>query len=189
MRQRILAVAGRLFAERGYAGTSVRDIAEQLGISNPSLYHHFPSKADLFDELLRAPLDRVQQAAVRAAELQGHDRFRVLIVGMLEAIEVHDGVAITVLDPRSSVAGARRTLAEAAVPDVVTLLAEAGDAGDAGDTASWQLRVAMAVAAVEAAVRVVMAASADGSDFVTRLRDQRAEIVDAALRLLDPAAG
>jgi AcrR family transcriptional regulator len=186
MRQRILAVAGRLFAERGYGGTSVRDIAEQLGISNPSLYHHFPSKADLLDELLRAPLDRVQQAAARAAELEGGERFRVLIEGMLEALEVHDGVAITTLDQRSSIAGARRTLAEAAIPDVVTLLAGATDDGDAG---SRQLRVTMAVAAVEAAVRLLMTAPADGSDFVTRLRAQRAEIVDAALRLLDPSTG
>jgi AcrR family transcriptional regulator len=186
MRQRIIAVAGRLFAERGYESTSVRDIAEQLGISNPSLYHHFASKADLLDELLRQPLDRVAQAAATAAGLEGRDRFRVLIEGMLEALEVHGGVAVTVLDPRSGIVGARRALAEAAVPDVVALLTEAGDAGD---VESRQIRVMMAVAAVEAAVRHLMAAQAGSDDFVTRLRARRSEIVDAALRLLDPPSG
>lgn len=187
MRERILDVAGRLFAERGYGGTSVRDIAEQLGISNPSIYHHFGSKAELLEELLRGPLDLVQQAAVHAEGLDGRERFRVLIEAMLEALEVHDGVAITVLDVRgSAVLAARRTLAEAAVPDITLLL---GEPGGGTDAESWQLRVTMAVAAVEAAVRRVMGAAAlGGPDFVTRLRDQRTEIVDAALRLLDPPA-
>ena len=92
MRERILAVAGRLFAERGFGDTSVQDIASELGISN--LFHyHFPSKADLLDELLREPLARVQQAVQCAEKQEGRDRLPVIIDGMLEALEVHDGVA------------------------------------------------------------------------------------------------
>jgi AcrR family transcriptional regulator len=49
-RLRILEVAQRLFVERGYAGTSVRDIVEQAHLTKGSLYYHFSSK----DELLFA---------------------------------------------------------------------------------------------------------------------------------------
>ncbi|MGL5808922.1 MAG: TetR family transcriptional regulator [Nocardioides sp.] len=184
MRQRILVVAARLFAEHGYSGTSVRDIAEQLGIANPSLYYHFQNKAALLDELLRAPLDVVQQAAVRAAGLETHERLRVLIEGMLEALEVHSGVALAALERRGAAGEVSQALAEAAAPDVTELLVEAGDATDA----AYRLRVTMALAAVEAAVRSLMVDLADDADFVRRLRTRRAEIVDAALRLLDPRA-
>lgn len=51
-RQRILDVAARLFTEKGYAATSVRDIAKALGIANPSLYYHFKSKAEILDAVL-----------------------------------------------------------------------------------------------------------------------------------------
>ena len=40
-------VAARLFAERGYQGTSLADLAEALGMQKPSLYHHIESKEDL----------------------------------------------------------------------------------------------------------------------------------------------
>ncbi|MGL5928867.1 MAG: hypothetical protein ACRCY8_08035, partial [Dermatophilaceae bacterium] len=132
---------------------------------------------------LREPLDLVQQAVVRSADLTGRERLRVLIEAMLESLEVYDGVAITVLDPRNGVTDVRSTLAEAAVPDIAALLAGAGD--DAQSEA-WQLRVAMAVAAVEAAVRRLMVPTGDHAGFLTRLRAQRADIVEAALRLLDP---
>jgi AcrR family transcriptional regulator len=46
-RQRILDVALALFIEQGYDGTSLREIAERLGVTKAALYYHFASKEDL----------------------------------------------------------------------------------------------------------------------------------------------
>jgi AcrR family transcriptional regulator len=46
-RQRILDVALDLFTEQGYDGTSLREIAEQLGVTKAALYYHFESKEDI----------------------------------------------------------------------------------------------------------------------------------------------
>jgi AcrR family transcriptional regulator len=46
-RQRILDVALDLFTEQGYDGTSLRQIAEQLGVTKAALYYHFESKEDI----------------------------------------------------------------------------------------------------------------------------------------------
>lgn len=65
-RQRILSTAAHLFASQGFHGTRLRDIARAVGIQKASLFHHFPSKADLY----RAALDHgVAEAAegLRAA--------------------------------------------------------------------------------------------------------------------------
>ncbi|MFW2387249.1 MAG: TetR/AcrR family transcriptional regulator, partial [Polyangiales bacterium] len=51
-REAILAAAEELFAERGFAGTSVRDIVRVSGSSPPSLYHFFGSKENLLVELV-----------------------------------------------------------------------------------------------------------------------------------------
>lgn len=49
-REDILAAARRLFRDKGYAGTSTREIARLAGLRQPSLFHHFPTK----ESLLRA---------------------------------------------------------------------------------------------------------------------------------------
>ncbi|HEX7589690.1 MAG TPA: helix-turn-helix domain-containing protein [Demequinaceae bacterium] len=66
-RQRILEVAARLFSERGFAGTSIRDIADALGVTKAALYYHFPSKDAILGELVAQPL-----AAVRAVLAEPH---------------------------------------------------------------------------------------------------------------------
>jgi AcrR family transcriptional regulator len=53
-RAQILDTALKLFAHRGYGATSVRDIAEEAGLSKGNVYHHFPDKESIF----RALLDR-----------------------------------------------------------------------------------------------------------------------------------
>src|SRR3954466_5055951 len=50
-REELMRVAARLFAEQGYQGTSLADLAEELGIQKPSLYHHIASKEDLLWEV------------------------------------------------------------------------------------------------------------------------------------------
>jgi AcrR family transcriptional regulator len=46
-REELTRIAARLFAERGYQGTSLADLAHALGVQKPSLYHHIESKEDL----------------------------------------------------------------------------------------------------------------------------------------------
>jgi AcrR family transcriptional regulator len=58
-RERLLAAAADVFAERGYDGTRVADIAAAAGVSNGALYAHFASKAELLVAALRAHGRRV----------------------------------------------------------------------------------------------------------------------------------
>ena len=53
-REELTRTAARLFADRGYHGTSLADLAEALGIQKASLYHHIDSKEDLLWEVARA---------------------------------------------------------------------------------------------------------------------------------------
>jgi AcrR family transcriptional regulator len=51
-RQRIQSVALELFAEQGYEKTSLREIAERLGVTKAALYYHFKSKEDIVSSLV-----------------------------------------------------------------------------------------------------------------------------------------
>ena len=52
-RNELTRAAARLFAEKGYHGTSIGDLAEALGVQKGSLYSHIESKADLLWEVAR----------------------------------------------------------------------------------------------------------------------------------------
>ena len=58
-RRRILDAATELFNERGYAGTSIRDITERLGMTKGALYYHFASKDELLHAMVAPLLDAV----------------------------------------------------------------------------------------------------------------------------------
>ena len=64
--RRILKTALRLFAAHGYAGTSIRMIAESAGISVGLLYNYFPSKADLLGALFEESMRDVQASFASA---------------------------------------------------------------------------------------------------------------------------
>ena len=59
-RERILDVASRRFADRGFAGTSVREIASEAGLRNQaSLYHHFRNKRALYEAALARDIEPI----------------------------------------------------------------------------------------------------------------------------------
>src|SRR5690606_29101281 len=80
-RSRVLTVAIRLFAERGFAATSVQAIAEQVGIRKQSVLHHFPTKEDIRRAVLMDVLARWSEAVPRvfAAADGGKGRIEAVI--------------------------------------------------------------------------------------------------------------
>ncbi len=86
-RERILEVAETLFAERGFAAVSVRDIAAGVGLNQASLYNHFPSKQALYEAVLEgglAPIQRIIAEAARGVESEpAGDRFLVALLDHL----------------------------------------------------------------------------------------------------------
>lgn len=70
-RDSILDEATRLFAERGYEGASMADLAERVGLRKASLFHHFASKEDLRTAVLDLLVREVGGAIALAASAEG----------------------------------------------------------------------------------------------------------------------
>jgi AcrR family transcriptional regulator len=84
VRTTLEAVASRLFAERGYAATTVDAIVEGAGVSKPAFYRHFESKQHLHLELLERHRDQLATAALTVLETEADDLDSTL-VAMLDA--------------------------------------------------------------------------------------------------------
>lgn len=65
-RQQILEVAVDVFADKGYHATSMNDVAEAAGVTKPVLYQHFPSKREMFIEILSDIGDRLRDTISKA---------------------------------------------------------------------------------------------------------------------------
>jgi len=65
--ERLVQVAAKLFAERGFEGTSVQEIVEAAGVTKGAMYHYFGSKDDLLYEIygrvLRMQMERLEKVA------------------------------------------------------------------------------------------------------------------------------
>ncbi|MDV2478219.1 TetR/AcrR family transcriptional regulator [Rhodococcus zopfii] len=81
-----LAAALDAFAERGYDGTSIREVAARAGLSVPGLYHHYPSKQALLMSLtttvLNDLLDRSRRALAEAGPTPS-ERFDAVVESLL----------------------------------------------------------------------------------------------------------
>jgi AcrR family transcriptional regulator len=77
VRQAILQAATALFAERGFEGASVQEIAEAVGLTKPGVLHHFPSKDEIRQAVLMAIVDHWQKRLPQLllAASAGEDRF------------------------------------------------------------------------------------------------------------------
>ena len=68
-KERILENAIRIFSEKGYFGTSMRDVAKASECSLPTLYYHYTSKNDLFEEIVINQFLKITDRMNRAVDL------------------------------------------------------------------------------------------------------------------------
>ena len=108
-RERLLAAARELFGERGYEATPIEAVLEASGVARGALYHHFQSKAELFDavaEELFVEIADVTDAAAR----EGADTLERLRAGSHAWLQMALDPAvqrIALLDPQAAVGWTR----------------------------------------------------------------------------------
>ncbi len=66
-RGRLIEVAGELFATKGYEATSIEEVLERAQVSKGALYHHFPSKEALFEEVFRTGEQQCMEELAKVA--------------------------------------------------------------------------------------------------------------------------
>ncbi|HTY63116.1 MAG TPA: TetR/AcrR family transcriptional regulator [Acidobacteriota bacterium] len=78
-RNRIISKAMELFARKGYAGSSIREICAAAGITKPVLYYHFRSKEHLFQELMLDLFNQTRKNLLRLSNYRGPLRERLVL--------------------------------------------------------------------------------------------------------------
>jgi AcrR family transcriptional regulator len=104
-REIIVKAAGRLFREKGYEGTSVRDLADAVGLQSGSLFFHFRSKEEILLSLLEGGLRRAVAILDRhlAAAVSPREKLSAILHGHLQAIldEERDAFYVVLRDWRT----------------------------------------------------------------------------------------
>jgi AcrR family transcriptional regulator len=90
-REELLAVACRIFAEKGFDGASLQDIADEFGVLKGSLFHYIQSKDELLYEIIEGVYTGAQVAVWSNAMQHGPavERLRRVIVAYVEYISRH----------------------------------------------------------------------------------------------------
>ena len=128
-RAELVAAATRLFSRRGYHGTSMKLLADSLGMLKGSLYAHIGSKEELLYDVVADGAERFLTRAHAAAALEGSasERLEALLVGHIETAIEHLDAATVFLnewrylsdDLRADVQG-KRDIYEGLVRAIVT---------------------------------------------------------------------
>jgi AcrR family transcriptional regulator len=183
-RQRILDIARELFARQGFTGTSIADIAGELGTTTAALYYHFRSKADILNALLAEPMvaytriiETLESGSPSAEDLLGGFIDLTVDSRELAAIIDRDPAVLAMIDEQLS-----RTSEE------MTQQVMAALAGPGADRASL-IRANAAFSVIKGATMAALSrdtASPGGPEPAAAVLDpaDRAEILDAAMRAL-----
>jgi AcrR family transcriptional regulator len=118
-----------LFSERGYHGTSMRDIAEAIGVKAPALYNHVGSKQEIIKEIVLGTMERLfaeHEAAVAGVEdvaerlrraVEAHVRYAVthrreVLVNQRDVLSLEEDNRALLVDRRNEYEGLFRAIVE-----------------------------------------------------------------------------
>ena len=109
-RDELLELAATMFAQRGLRATTVRDIADAAGILSGSLYHHFASKEEMVDEVLRTFLDWLFERYQHIIDTEANPlaRLKGLFMASFDAIERHHAEVVIYQDEAKRLSGQPR---------------------------------------------------------------------------------
>lgn len=136
-KQQLMDAAMTLFAERGYASTRIVDICERAGVAKGLFYWYFPTKLDLFTELVRSMRHRLRrsQAAAMSPHADAVTRIEqgaaASVRFMAEHATYFSLVDVERADP--AIGDALRSGSEVYLDDVIALVRDAQAAGSIPD--------------------------------------------------------
>ncbi|WP_317202748.1 TetR/AcrR family transcriptional regulator [Janthinobacterium sp.] len=107
----LIRVSARLFRDRGYDGTTIRDIADAVGMRSGSPFYHFKSKQEILAAVMEEGLLSCLPAVERivGGELPPRQKFQALVRAHLETVlaEGHDFIPVLLYDWRALSPGLR----------------------------------------------------------------------------------
>lgn len=179
-RERLLEAATTIFAERGYEGTRVEQIADKAGVSPGLLYRHFPGKRELYEEVAKLGGQKILELAAEAAA-PGPEGARRLESGLdtfFRFVEEHHQIWRMLMrdEPDPAVAGIRDAIYAQAVTVVRDLVAIDPDAKKQQDLHEFDLEMI--------AVMIVGAAELLANWWVTNPDVKRSQIVQTTVATL-----
>ena len=94
-REKILEVAEARFAQRGFAGVGMREVALAAGLGKSSLFHHFPTKAELYVAVIERVIARIEAHVLPALGGAGHVTQRIdrAVDALIDALAEHPTTA------------------------------------------------------------------------------------------------
>ena len=128
-RHQLIDIARSLFAERGYEGTSIEEIAQRANVSKPVVYEHFGGKEGLYavvvDREMSALLDGITSSLTRTTNNRSRLRIERVALALLTYVDERtDGFRILIRDsPAAITSGTYSTLLNEAVNQVSSILA------------------------------------------------------------------
>jgi len=94
VRAEIIATAQRVFTRRGVRATSMGQIAEEVGVGRPALYHYFPSKDDLVAATIRTAVDRYESYGAVPADLPFTEAVKYFVSRLVHNFVAVDGTPL-----------------------------------------------------------------------------------------------
>jgi AcrR family transcriptional regulator len=180
-RARILEVALQLVTERGYAGMSIRDLADELGLTTAAMYYHFASKEALLDALVAPLTDGLDELAAtsKAGELSA-EQVLTQLVALLSGPSAR-ALPVLMSDPSAGRLLKSRFGPMRAFESILESLADSAEPLDL-------LRARYAVAGVQGTVMTCAHAQRGRGEAWTGFNDEQAAVlVSAALAALRSA--
>ena len=179
-------IATALFISKGFEATSLREIAEELGISKAALYYHFKSKDDIVDSITSARRDEIDQLiAWTRAQRPAPELLRQTVLRWVDSSSVDKlrGIRFANANPATM---RRVSQNSSGIGGGLTALAELA-AGDGADPTRLLL-VKMAFLSINAAVMADPGNQARDEDILGAARQQALALLDV-LYSDEPAPG